>query len=545
MLRLTIFGRWLVVFMLFTASLVRAADDSIPRLQKKGDCVQLLVDGKPHVMLAGELHNSSASGIEYMRKIWPNLKVLGLNTVLAPVCWELTEPEEGKFDFTFADELISLARKHDQKLVILWFGSWKNGVSSYAPGWVLRDTKRFPRAKGSSNQNTKDILSTLSQANLNADAKAFAMLMKHLRRVDGRQHTVVMVQVENEVGIKPEIRDLSDEASVVYRGEIPAELTAFLAGNKDLLHPELLQRWKKGGCDVKGSWAEVFGGGPEAEEIFSAWFYARYIDQVAAAGQAEYPLPMYANAWLASKPGTYPSGGPVAHMHDVWRAAAPHIAVLAPDIYVGEFKETCAAFNRAGNPLMVPEASKGNDAAGRAWWVIAQHNGLCFAPFGIDSVREDHPLVGTFNILGQLMPVIVEAQGTGRMIGVYRQNNEENPPTQDVGDCSVRINYSARLPEKHPPIGGLVVQTGKEEFIVAGYGFSCQFQSKTPGPKNTHILSVELGHFDKAGKWVHELWLNGDETGANGGATIPPFAANEALGVASPMILKVKLYRYE
>ena len=289
----------------------------------------------------------------------------------------------------------------------------------------------------------------------------------------------------------------------------------------------------------------MFGAGQESEEIFSAWHYARYIDQVAAAGQAEYPLPMYVNAWLASKPGTYPSGGPVAHMHDVWRAAAPHIAVLAPDIYVGEFKETCAAFNRSGNPLMVPEASKDNDAAARAWWVIAQHNGICFAPFGIDSVLEDHPLVGTFHLLGQLLPLIADAQGTGKMIGVYRQNNEENPPLADAGDSSVRINYLSRLPEKHPPVGGLVVQIGPGEFVVAGYGFSCQFQSKTPGPKNTHILSVDLGHFDKAGKWIHELRLNGDETGANGAVTIPPFAANEALGVAKPMICKVKLYRCE
>ncbi|HEY3321091.1 MAG TPA: DUF5597 domain-containing protein [Planctomycetota bacterium] len=521
-----------------------AAEDGTPRLQQKGTATQLVVDGKPFVMLAGELHNSSASGVEYMREMWPHLKALNINTVLAPVSWELLEPEEGRFDFTFPDALIETARKNEHRLALLWFGSWKNGVSSYAPGWVLRDTKRFPRAKGSSHQNTKDILSTLSPANLKADATAFARLMKHLKEVDGTQHTVVMVQVENEVGIKPELRDLSDEGNQAFAGQVPPELLDYLLSHKDPLHPELLQRWNKSNCAKNGTWSDVFGGGAGAEEVFSVWHYARYIDQVAAAGQAEYALPMYVNAWLATAPGTYPSGGPVAHMHDIWRAAAPHIPVLAPDIYCGEFKETCAAYSKK-SPLLIPEASKDNDSAARAFWAIAQHNALCFAPFGIESVHEDHPLVETFRILGQLMPFIVEAHGTGRMMGVFKQGNEKDPGLIEMGDYRARVTYMNGLPDKHRPVGGLVIQTGAEEFIVAGYGFAVQFEAKTPGPKSTHILSVESGSFDKAGKWQHQLWLNGDETGANSTAHIPPFNANEYLGTNKAMILRVKVYRHD
>jgi hypothetical protein len=108
------------------------------------------------------------------------------------------------------------------RLVLLWFGSWKNGVSSYAPEWVKRDTVRFPRAKGSSNRNTKDILSTLSDANRQADARAFAALMRRLREIDGRRHTVILIQVENEVGIKPEPRDLSEAADAAFAVPCPA-----------------------------------------------------------------------------------------------------------------------------------------------------------------------------------------------------------------------------------------------------------------------------------------------------------------------------------
>jgi hypothetical protein len=387
------------------------------------------------------------------------------------------------------------------------------------------------------------MLSTLSSQNFKADATAFARLMRHIKEVDGREHTVVMVQVENEVGIKPEMRDLSDEANRAYLAAVPQPLIDYLVKHKDGLHPNLLKRWGKSNFAVQGTWAGVFGGGPEAEGVFSAWHYARYIDEVAAAGQAEYGLPMYVNAWLASTPGTYPAGGPVAHVHDVWRAVAPHIALLAPDIYVGEFKEVCSAYSRAGNPLFIPEASRDKEAAARAYWAIAQHGGLGFAPFGVESLKEDHPLVGTYRILRELMPIVTEAQGTGRLIGIYRQGNEESPGQLDVDDYRVRVVYEDRLPANHPPIGGLIVQTGPEEFFVAGYGFGCQFQAKAPGPPQTQIHSVELGHFDDAGKWGHELWLNGDETGANWTARIPPNTSNEYLGAARPMILRVKLYR--
>jgi hypothetical protein len=369
--------------------------------------------------------------------------------------------------------------------------------------------------------------------------------MRHLKEVDGQHHTVVLMQVQNEVGIKPELRDQSDEANAAYAASVPRSLIDYLVAHKDELHPILLERWGKSDFSTEGSWAAVFGGGQGAEEIFSAWHYARYIDHVAEAGQREYALPMYVNAWLASKPGTYPNGGPVAHMHDVWRAASSKIGFFAPDIYVGEFKQVCAEYTRNGNPLFVPEASYDDEAAARAYWVIGQHDGLGFAPFGIESISTEHPLVATYDILSQLTPAIVKAQGTDRMIGVYRQGSEESPEPVLVGDYRVDVRYDTRLPDDHPPVGGIIIQTADDAFLVAGYGFGCQFRALTEGPRSTAIASVELGHFEEQGKWRHELWLNGDETGANHWARIPPFGRNKYLGVRRPMILRVKLYRYE
>src|SRR6185436_16975338 len=174
------------------ASLVTAAAVAAPPLlEKQGDTRQLVVDGKPFLILGGELGNSSASSAEYMKPHWPRLKAMHLNTVLAPVYWELIEPTQGKFDWSSLDAMLRDARAQDLKLVLLWFGAWKNSMSTYAPAWVKRDSVRYPRVK-ITNGSSVEILSALSKNTLDADARAYAELMAHLAQVDARDNTVLM-----------------------------------------------------------------------------------------------------------------------------------------------------------------------------------------------------------------------------------------------------------------------------------------------------------------------------------------------------------------
>jgi beta-galactosidase GanA len=282
-----------------------AAAPPIPQLRKQGTATQLTVDGKPFLMLAGELHNSSASSIEYMKPIWGRLKAMNLNTVLATVSWELIEPRQGEFDFRLVDAMIRDARQQNFRLVFLWFGSWKNGVSSYAPLWVKADLKRFPRVQNKSGFNL-EVLSTFSEAARDADASAFVRLMRHIKQVDS-ERTVIMMQVENEVGILGDARDRSPLAEAAWSGQVPRELMDYLQKHKASLLPELNAIWETRGFKTEGTWSEVFGTTPEAEEIFTVWHYGRYIGEIIAAGKKEYPLPMFVNAWLVQdeqqKPG--------------------------------------------------------------------------------------------------------------------------------------------------------------------------------------------------------------------------------------------------
>lgn len=485
-------------------------EEAVPHLRKKGTTKQLIVDGEPFIMLAGELHNSSASSLEYMVPIWPRLAGLNLNTVLATASWELVEPAEGRFEFDLIDGLIEAARRHGLKLVLLWFGTWKNAVSTYAPAWVKRDLARFERAQCRPGQDSGAI-SCLSQAACRADSRAFAALMRHIRKVDGRRHTVLMVQVENETGLLGAARDHCPLAEEQFRRPVPAGLGRRLEARADALMPDLRRCWRAAGCRTEGTWPEVFG--EAADEVFMAWHVAKFVDCVAAAGKAEYAIPMYANAWLVGhdgqEPGRYPSGGPVARMMDVWQAAAPQIDLLAPDIYRDDFAAVCAEYARSDNPLMIPEAHRDDRSAATVFLALGRHDAMCFAPFGIDSVTAEHPLGRSYKLLGGMIPILARYQGTGQMVGVLQEGGN-TPQELDLGGYLLTVEFPQPPGKGSGPGAGIIIMTDPGQYIVAGKDLRIRFRARPGAAANVEFLWLEEGRFED-GKWRPLRRLNGDE----------------------------------
>ena len=537
-----------------TCSMGHSQAPALPHLEKRGSATQLIVDGNPFLVLGGELHNSSSSSVAYMEPVWARLSAMHLNTVLLPVAWETIEPEEGKFDFRCVDGLLEGARKSNLKLVVLWFGAWKNTYSTYAPAWVKTNTKRFPRVQTSNGMGTER-LSPLSAAVRNADARAFANLMRHLRETDGNAHTVLMVQVENEVGVIPESRDHSPVANASFTAAVPSTLTAYLEKHRPALDPEFRAAWEAAGGRTSGTWQGVFGDAPLTDDLFMAWQYATYIEHVAAAGKAEYPLPMYANAALIRpnyQPGQYNSGGPLPHSADVWRAAAPSLDFLSPDIYFNEFTEWASRYARPGNVLFIPEAQGGAAGAANALYAFGHLSAIGFSPFGVDEENntpldlvgitnpaehlDNSAIASLYNELSELAPLILKKQETGGITAALIEGEAQRSARQAIGDYTASLTRAGGT--QGARVAAMFIQTGANEFLVVGSGVGqITFSTDKPGPPIVGVESIDEEFFEN-GAWVPRRRLNGDESSQGQALKLQPS------DLAQGRIYRVRLYRY-
>ncbi len=515
----------LVLFIISTGS----GQKSLPEIRKEGNKFTFYLDDKPYLILGAQLWNSSVWP-QITDQFWDQAKALGCNTIEAPIYWQNIEPEPGKFNFTELDHLVQTAREHGQKLVLLWFGSYKNGRSQYAPPWVLDNPKKYPRMQNAAGQDIY-VLSAVSKTNLEADKNAFVAVMKHLKKIDSADQTVIMVQVENEPGSMWTNRDYSAEANRLYAQKIPKIVAEKLDKKQD-------------------AWAATFGvDGPEA---FNAYYIATYIDQIAQAGKAVYNLPMYANVWIREnafqRPGEYPSGGPTSNMIDLWKAVAPNLDLLALDVYHGNpniFNQLCDNYDRPDNALFVPEMGNGHNFARFQFYAIGNYNAIGVAPYGIDPFhvdphdqRDKEHLDGRFtgiaqnyHLLAKAMYPITQLQGSEKLVAV---GEEEGMSEQLVHLENYDVLFQYGFPtykERSQRTGrALIGQLGPDEFLLIGFDAKFLFRpTYGSGYNAAEYIIAEQGHYEGK-KWVRERIWNGD---ALYHATLPSDGA----------ILKIKLRR--
>jgi hypothetical protein len=548
-------------------ALAVAASAQIPHLEKRGAATQLIVDGKPWLALAGETDNTASSDLAYMETAWPKIVKANLNTVLVGIGWDWVEPQEGKYDFTLVDGLLDGARKHNLRLILLWFGSWKNGLSSFAPEWVKADQQRFPRARLTSGKPV-EVLSTQSEASLNADTRAYTAFMHHLKEADTGRRTVLMIQLENEVGLIGDSRDRSPAAEAAFAKTVPPELMEYLQKNKPTLWPELLKVWEGAGGKTAGTWQEVFGKSTATDEIFMAWNYARYMDHMAKAGKVEYAIPVFTNTWLVQPqdqaPGDYPSGCPEPLVIDIWKAGAPSIDINAPDVHLRNFNDWSERFHRANNPLFVPESYGDLGGAANAFYGFGAHASIGYSPFGVNNPEhwaemrpgsntpvsnaiEDIPLAKAYAVLAEMTPLITDAQAKGTIGGAWLTTQQ---PRKDIalGDFVVNIDIQRSRRNPVPALGyAIVVSVGPDEYFIAGRDVQILFTPNTPGPEIAGLSKVETGKFVD-GKWIPGRRVNGDdvvlEYDQAAAAAKNQSGSGLIFGGDGPTIQHVKLYRY-
>ena len=506
------------------------------------------VNGQPFFPLGGQSRNSSGYNELEFDTAFRAVKAIHGNTLEIPVYWEQIEPQEGQFDFSSVDALVGRARREDLHLVLLWFGTWKNGDMDYAPGWVKTHPERFQRVVSPSGRELW-VLSSHCEANLEADRQAFVQLCAHLKAIDRAIGTVIALQIENEPGIMGSDRDYRPTVEAFFTLAVPEDLIDHVAAAR---RGWIWEQWEAAGARKAGTWPELFGSA--AGEILTAWSIATYIDRIAEAGKAIYPLPMYVNVWLEengwSIPGeSYPAGGAVTRVLDLYRWYTPHLDLIAPDIYLGDargYEAVCAWYGWEENPLFIPESMPGGTNPWQMWKALAKFNTIGYAFFAVEYVfavdgtlrPELRPLVKSFQAAAAAIPLFLKYQGTPHLQAVVEEESLEAQRLPFEGWMALAAwgnEGSAlggrdwrHLDETIQPGErgcGMVVQVGPDEFFLAGNAFRLILRPQEEPAhaqdavisreffqsRQAHFLSVEEGHFDPAGAFVVDRRRNGDE----------------------------------
>ena len=508
-------------------------------------------DGRPFFSVGGQARNSSGYNAREAEPAFRAVKAVHGNTLEIPVYWEQVEPHEGRYDFASVDALLDSARRHELKLILLWFGAWKNGNMQYAPSWVKIDSHRFRRVVSPSGVALW-VLSSHCEATFEADRRAFTALCRHLRERDGESGTVIALQIENEPGILGSDRDYAPAGEAVFRAPVPPDLMARLEQGDG---GPLNHIWEAAGRIERGTWPELFG--RSAGELMTAWSIARYIDALAEAGKAALDVPMLLNVWLAEKDWrlageSYPSGGAVLKTLDLYKWFTPHIDIIAPDIYVSDSRGyglICAGYARDDNPLFVPESSTQGANAWNMFRAVAEYGAIGYHVFGSENVLDEdgavtersRQTVESLRCLSAAAPLILAHQGTDSMHAIVQEEHLPNQILHLDGYSGLALFQSgsgASLPRdwryaskallagREERGRGLVIQAGPHEFFLVGAGYrlllrrhrdpeyalDASFSREALLTRLARYVSVEEGHLTSDGRFVVDRRRNGDET---------------------------------
>lgn len=460
----------------------------IPRLKTIDGKVRLMVDGAPYFILGMQLDCDSCYDADNMAGLMAQAKRMGCNSVALLLYWRLIEPEMGQYDFTILDAMIAAAEKCDLRIVLVWFGSYKNGCLQYAPDWVRSDQDRFQRAWRRDGTRLEPFACPTCKETLVADRDAVCQVFTRLKERDVSRR-VILFQVNNEIGLLTTDRCYC---------------------------PRCQERYDAGAYDAQASGAAAF----------SADCFLAFQETIAAAAKAIYPLPCYLNAWLSgtspsSRPGQYPAGGPEPRVLAQYLREKRAIDFVSPDVYsTGQaaFHRLCALYDAPGNPLYIAEhsAGKGSRMEKNVFYTLA-YGAIGFDPWAIDSAFPDqngqplvdnrtfrwsdeaYDLADSYIPLSDAMPLVAAHAGTGALQAFVQEDGEWGAALC-FGDVYVDIGFESKKGDSR----GCVIRLEKDVFAVIGCKANVSFVR--PDGTRRAVKRCERGTFCADGGFLaHRL----------------------------------------
>jgi hypothetical protein len=456
----------------------------ISELKKLNGHTALYVDNNPFIILGLQLDCDSCYDSSTIDDLMKQIGVLGGNTAACLLYWRLIEPEEGQYDFSILESMIESAKRYDLRIVLVWFGSYKNACTHYAPDWFQNTPQKYRHAHLESGEQLRYVACPNCNESLEKDKQAVVKVFEYLRDYDTEKR-VILFQVNNESGLIGTDRCYCEECNYLF------EQGNYKATDKAI-----------------------------ANEIFSAESILRYMEKIAKPAKEIYPLPCYMNAWLAHhtpdhKPGSeYPSGGPVYRVLDVYMQNKKFIDFVSPDIYTPGYKDfmrISKEYCLEENPLYIAEHALGKTSRAfkNLYYALGKFSAIGFDPWAIDCAFPDvmeQPLYDlmqkkfsdeAYDIMESYIPVrdamipIAERQGTENM-KYFVQEESDTEYVMDFGDIIVKAQLC------NPDNGcsrGIVLRIDTCNFVVLGVKTIISFMDKEGN--YIRIKNSERGRFER------------------------------------------------
>jgi hypothetical protein len=483
----------------------------MPHFEEANGHKVLYVDGEPFSVLAVEIPWWDLIYGKYKETetaydgLYPAAAKLGLNALKVPIKWSMVEPEKGVYNFSYLDHAKSMAENNHLKLILNWFGHYASADGTvygnltgelYAPMYIVTDDKLYPRAVDADGIPHHNAISYDYEPIVEREIAAFRAFMQHIKEVDSQAHTILMVQVENEIAVF----GVDRHNPKLWRDHSPASNKRFAEnGFSD---------------DLK----------------YSAWDLSyNWIRRLTDAGAAVYALPLFHN-YVGGRVADWMVGGAPGEDVNTYLRNCPSISFIGVNSYfcaewrwdntcareshatVDQLREPLNRYSVGRNLPAITEINSGSTplTSRLAYIAVGEFGAPIFAPWSLTAsypepyepyVLKDGNLANgafalreTYTSLSKALPQITYYATTDKLkVFMSHSSGQRFTQTEEVNGFKLTVSGEHNGQ-------AIVIHPSQHHFLAVGYRSSVSLHDPAfqwPAMKNLEIRKVF---------WARDRW---------------------------------------